>query len=96
MDTVRISDVSVELRQPTLGVWNTSTYEFYIGAGRVELWVTETLQIGAGSSMEETYLVANPAPLFGRIGANGEIEITDASDGTTVVVRLPTAEGGTG
>jgi hypothetical protein len=77
MDEVQVTSVSVQLRQPTLGAWNTSTGEFYIGKQRVELWVEGTLQIGAGSRLTESYLVANPDAVFGRIGPGGEIELLD-------------------
>ena len=78
-DDIYITDVSIQLRRPTLGVWNTETDEFYLGDERIDLYVTGTLQIGAGSPMPETYLVTNTDAIFGRIGAGGEIEILGVS-----------------
>jgi hypothetical protein len=77
LDDVYISDVAVQLRRPTLGVWNTSTGEIYIGEQRIDLVVTGTLQIGEGSPMTETFFVTNDAAIFGQLGPGGEVEIFD-------------------
>lgn len=76
-DDVAITDVTISLRRPTLGVWNTATGEFYIGEERIDLYVTGTLQIGQGSPMPETHAVTNTAAIFGQIGPDGEVEILD-------------------
>ena len=75
MDDVRVTNVSVQLRRPTLGVWNPSSSEFYLGHERVEMWVSGTLQIGEGTLIDETHLVANVTEVHGRIGAGGGVEI---------------------
>ncbi|WP_106395476.1 hypothetical protein [Enhygromyxa salina] len=77
LDDVYISDVTVALRRPTLGVWNTATGELYLGEERLDLIVTGTLQIGEGSPLNETYFVTNSAAIFGQIGLDGAVEIFD-------------------
>ncbi|KIG14224.1 hypothetical protein DB30_06973 [Enhygromyxa salina] len=77
LDDVSISEVSVQLRRPALGVWNTATGEFYFGEQRIELVVTGTLEIGEGPPMTETFFVTNDAAIFGQLGPGGEVEIDE-------------------
>ncbi|WP_146158008.1 hypothetical protein [Enhygromyxa salina] len=77
LDDIYIRDIHVQLRRPTLGVWNTSTGEFYLSEQRLDLIVAGSLQIGAGSPTVETYYVTNSAAIYGQLGDHGEVEIFD-------------------
>lgn len=83
---VYIDDITVQLRRPTLGVWNTSTNQVYMGQEWVELYVMVTHQIGADSPVQGGYLVTNADAIFGEIGAGGGIQILDlvVDDGSNV------------
>jgi hypothetical protein len=76
-ENVYISNISVQLRRPTLGVWNTESGEFYIGTERVEAYLSGTVQIGDSSAVDMAFLLANPDEIFGKIGEDQTIEILD-------------------
>jgi hypothetical protein len=82
-DDVYITGIAMQLRRPTLGVWNTSSNEFYVGTERAEAYVSGTVQIGSGTPVEMGFLVANVEAIFGEIGPEGAIEVLDfvADDG---------------
>jgi hypothetical protein len=89
-ENVYITDIAVQLRRPTLGVWNTSTDEFYVGTERVEAYVSGAVQIGAGSPVEMGFLLANVDAIFGEIGPEGTVEILDfvANDGGNLALEV--------
>jgi hypothetical protein len=104
-----ISDLSVQLRRPTLGVWNTSTGQVYLGKERSDIFVYVTHQVGDEPPVEGGYLITNADGIFGEIEEGGGIEIQNlvASDGTdvafeadivydTLVGEPPTADSGLG
>jgi hypothetical protein len=106
---VHINGLTVQLRRPTLGVWNTSTNHVFVGAERMDIYVLVTHQIGAEPPVEGGYLVTNARPIFGEIDAGGGIEILDlvAGEGSsvefeadlvydTIVGQPPTADQGMG
>jgi hypothetical protein len=89
-ENVYITGLAMQLRRPTLGVWNTSSNEFYVGTERLEAYVSGTVQIGNGSPVEMGFLVANVDAIFGEIGAEGTIEILDfvADDGGNLALEV--------
>lgn len=89
-ENVYITDIALQLRRPTLGVWNTSTDEFYLGVERVEAYVSATVQIGAGSPVEMGFLLANVDAIFGQIGPEGTLEILDfvVDDGGNLALEV--------
>jgi hypothetical protein len=89
-EDVYITGIAMQLRRPTLGVWNTSSYEFYVGTERVEAYVSGTVQIGSGSPVEMGFLVANVEAIFGEIGPEGAIEVLHfvADDGGYLALEV--------
>jgi hypothetical protein len=89
-ENVYITDIALQLRRPTLGVWNTSSNEFYVGSERVEVYVSGTVQVGSGSPVEMGFLVANVEAIFGEIGPEHTIEIRDfvADDGGNLALEV--------
>lgn len=84
LENVYITNITAQLRRPTLGIWKTATGEFYIDDERLQIYITGTVQIGRfGLPSVSTYLVTNVDGIYGEIGAGGEIEILDfaADDG---------------
>jgi hypothetical protein len=81
-----ISDISIQLRRPTLGVWNTTTGQVYLGKERSDIFVYVTHQVGHEPPVEGGYLVTNVDGIFGEIDGGGGIEIQDlvAGNGTDV------------
>jgi hypothetical protein len=80
----------MQLRRPTLGVWHTSSNEFYVGSERVEAYVSGTVQVGSGSPVEMGFLVANVEAIFGAIGPEHTVEIRDfvADDGGNLALEV--------
>jgi hypothetical protein len=89
-ENVYITGIAMQLRRPTLGVWNTSSNEFYIGAERVEAYVSGTVQVGSSSQVEMGFRVANVEAIFGEIGPEHTIEILDvvADDGGNLALEV--------
>jgi hypothetical protein len=89
-EEVYITGIAMQLRRPTLGVWNASTNEFYVGTERVEAYVSGTVQIGNSSPMEMGFLVANVEAIFGEIGPEHSITILDfiADDGGYLALEV--------
>jgi hypothetical protein len=83
---IYISDISVQLRRPTLGVWKPSTNQVYLGAERIDLYVLVTHQIGVEPPVEGGYLITNGAAIFAEMDGEGGIQILDlaADDGSNV------------
>jgi hypothetical protein len=83
---VYISGLSVQLRRPTLGVWNTSTNQVFMGAERVDMYVLVTHQIGVETPVEGGYLVTNADAVFGELDGEGGIQILNlvTDDGSNV------------
>jgi hypothetical protein len=89
-EEVYITGIAMQLRRPTLGVWNTSTNEFYVGIERVDAYVSGTVQIGSGSPVEMGFLVTNVEAIFGEIGPEHTIKILDfiADDGGNLALEV--------
>jgi hypothetical protein len=89
-ENVYITGIAMQLRRPTLGVWNTSSNEFYVGTERLEAYVSGTVQVGSGSPVEMGFLVANVEAIFGEIGPEHTIEIRDfvADDGSNLALEV--------
>jgi hypothetical protein len=83
---VHISDITVQLRRPTLGVWKPSTNQIFVGAERMDIYVFVTHQIGAQAPVEGGYLVTNANAVFGEIHVDGGIQILGlaAGDGSSL------------
>jgi hypothetical protein len=88
-EDVHVTNIAMQLRRPTLGVWKTSSNEFYVGIERAEAYVSGTVQIGSGSPVEMGFLVTNVEGIFGEIGAQGTIEIRGfvADDGGNLALE---------
>jgi hypothetical protein len=88
-ENVYVTDIAMQLRRPTLGVWNTSSNEFYVGAERIDAYVSGTIQIGGGSPVEMGFLVTNVEAIFGEIGAESTIKILGftADDGGNLALE---------
>lgn len=106
---IYISGISIQLRRPTLGVWNTSTNQVYVGKERFDIFVHVTHQVGREPPVDGGYLITNVDGIFGEILEGGGIEIRNlvAGDGTdvefeadivydTLVGEPPTADSGLG
>jgi hypothetical protein len=89
-ENVYITGIAMQLRRPTLGVWNTSSNEFYVGTERLDAYVSGTVQVGSGSPVEMGFLVANVEAIFGEIGPEHTIEILDfvAEDGGNLALEV--------
>ena len=87
-DNVYITNVSIQLRRPTLGVWNISSNEFYFGARRIEAYVSGSIQLGTDAPADMEYLLTNVDEVFGGIGMDGTIEILDfVADGGDIMIQ---------
>jgi hypothetical protein len=106
---IYISDISIQLRRPTLGVWNTSTNQVYVGKERLDIFVYVTHQVGHEPPVEGGYLITNLDGNFGEIVEGGGIEIRNLVAGggadvefeadigyDTLVGEPPTADSGLG
>jgi hypothetical protein len=105
---IYISDISVQLRRPTLGVWNTSTGQVYLGKERSDIFVYVNHQVGHEPPVEGGYLITNADGIFGEFDGRGiEIQNLVAGNGTdvefkadivydTLVGEPPTADSGLG
>jgi hypothetical protein len=85
---VFITDITVQLRRPTLGVWKPSTNQIYVGAERMDIYVFVTHQIGAEAPVEGGYLVTNAEAIFGEIDPGGGIRILDLVAGDESTLEL--------
>jgi hypothetical protein len=72
---ISMSGLSVQLRRPTLGVWNTETNQVYMGAKRVDMYVLVTHQIGVEPPVEGGYLVTNGDAIFAELDGEGGLQI---------------------
>jgi hypothetical protein len=106
---IYISDISIQLRRPTLGVWNTTTGQVYLGKERSDIFVYVTHQVGHEPPVESGYLITNVNGVFGEKIEGGGIDVQNlvAGDGTyvefeadivydTLVGEPPTADSGLG
>jgi hypothetical protein len=104
---IYISDISIQLRRPTLGVWNTTTNQIYLGKERFDIYVYVTHQVAAEPPVEGGYLMTNVDGIFGEMDGGGGIEIQNfvVGNGTdvkfeadiaydTLVGAPPTADSG--
>lgn len=89
MSMVYVTDLSVQLRRPTLGVWNATSNEFYVGTERLEVYVSASVQVGTEPPVDMGFLLANVEAIFGEIRSNGTIEIPNfvLNDGGDLELR---------
>jgi hypothetical protein len=87
---IYITDITLQMRRPTLGVWNTSTNEIYLGEKRIDIYVTGTVQVGTETPMEGAFLVTNLDAIYGEIGSAGDIQVLNliADDGGSIALEV--------
>src|SRR5690606_33837316 len=74
-EDIYFSNITFQLRRPTLGVWNTSTREIYLGEERIDMYVAGTVQVGNDAPVVGTYLVTNLDAIFGELGSGGQLQV---------------------